>query len=341
MGNIGIAVSQQGRNVNTTADRYLTFSSAFRSLKIYETYTGSTTIPPATGVGGEYNYGSVTDYIEATDSSGNAIDSNVSIGSIVYFDGVDDPPDPLEKNTYYYVVEIVDSSKFKLSTTKGGSVIDILASGSMDSQWHSVDQTNYITFTHNLGYLAPFIVVYNGSSTTGTGTSYFMSTKESSLDVVQSTTQLKIEVDSYFESNYSNQGDTVYFTAYQFLDDFNSYTAPNILSDTSSKATSPDYGFAVSKQGKDVKTCSEEDLVLSSSYFTNEIHMKGNTTSSTVTHNLGYIPTYLGYLYDSSNGTIYVDRLATQNAHEVNSTQIKYDTSLGDGLYYVIFKTAQ
>ena len=75
----GMAVSQPGKDVKVTADRFFTLSSSFQSLKVLAVHEVTTTIP--------------------------------------------------------------------------------------------VSGTNVITITHNLGYFAPCLVVYNGSTTLGQGTS--------------------------------------------------------------------------------------------------------------------------------------------------------------------------
>lgn len=45
MGDYGMAVSQKGYDVKTCADRFLVYSSAFQTLKIFNTYSVSTVIP--------------------------------------------------------------------------------------------------------------------------------------------------------------------------------------------------------------------------------------------------------------------------------------------------------
>ena len=45
MGDYGSAVSQKGYDVKTCADRFLVYSSKFQTLKVYATYSVSTTIP--------------------------------------------------------------------------------------------------------------------------------------------------------------------------------------------------------------------------------------------------------------------------------------------------------
>jgi len=196
MGNWGAKVSQKGYNVNTCADRFLTFSSAFPTLKVFSTQAVSTTIP---------------------------------------------------------------------------------ASG-----------TNTITITHNLGYFAPYLVVYNGSTTTGVGTSNLMSDNDSYLTTYQYVNSLQIPVDEFFDQYSSSQGDTVYFTVYILLDKLESYTSNIISTATASGGSSSNYGFKRRKAGYDVKTCTDEQLVMSSSFYSALIHKKGLLTGSSVSHGLNY-----------------------------------------------------
>lgn len=202
----GAKVSQKGYNVGTCADRLLAFSSAFQTLKVFNVYSVSGTIPE--------------------------------------------------------------------------------------------DDENIITVNHALGYYAPFVVVYNGSSRTGTNTSYFFSDSQGwgigSL-CMQYIDKLEIEIPYYFDEANSEPGDTVYFTVYQFLDDFSTISQSTIGSSTTQEDEAGDYGFKSSKDGKDVKTCGDEDLIVSSSFFTQIVHRKGSTTEASITHDLGYTPNYLSY----------------------------------------------
>jgi len=239
----GAAVSQKGYDVKTCADRFLVYSSAFQTLKIFATATGSTTIP--------------------------------ALGSGI---------------------------------------------------------TNTVTLTHNLGYRAPCIVVYNGSSTLGVGLSYFMADSAFQLPLSMGLNSVSILVDEFFDQGFSNPGDTVYFTIYQFLDTFDNYTANTINSDITSGATSDDYGFRISKEGFDVKTCADIDCVLSSSFFTSIIHKKGTDISGTVNHGLGYIPAYLGFV--EASGILYL----ANDVAAADTNNIYCILNPGETFYYVILK---
>lgn len=195
---------------------------------------------------------------------------------------------------------------------------------------------NTITITHSLGYYAPAIVVYNGSTTLGQGTSRLMADSiAGSLDIEIALNTIKINVDENFDSGSSVTGDTVYFTVYSFVDDFSTFEAPVISTDTSSGASSSDYGFRISKPGFDVKTCSDVDCIITSSRNTTTVHKKGIDDTGSISHDLGYIPAYLGYVKLSGN-----DFLSLSNeVSSVSSTSLECGLSAGDEFYYVIFKS--
>ena len=253
MGNIGMAVSQPKYDVKDSADRFKVFSSSFQTLKIFNTYSVSTTIPTAGNV-------------------------------------------------------------------------------------------NTITITHSLGHFAPFFVVYNGSTSIGVADSYYMADKTnypiydndsySGLRMYENT--LEIKVDEYFDESYSSAGDTVYFTVYIFLDDFRTVAENNINTGVSSGASSTDYGERISKTGYDVKTCTDEQCVLSSSFFNQIVHKKGIDTSGdstvSISHNLGYEPSAIAFIKVGDNIVGFPNTL-------ISSTDIKLVTGGGIDVYYIIFKS--
>lgn len=246
MADYGAAVSQKGYDVKTCDDRFLVYSSAFQTLKVFSVSSVSTTIP----------------------SSG----------------------------------------------------------------------TNTITITHNLGYYAPYLVVYNGSTTRGVATSYYGEMDGDNyypLTCQMSTTTLKIIVDDAFDTLTSSAGDTVYFTAYVFLDNFDTMSESIINTGTSSGASSTDYGIRISKPGYDVKTCDDINCIMSSSYYSHIVDKKGIKdldSTATVSHGLGYYPVSLGYL--KASGTSYLQKITL----EISTNQINYIVGSGDDLYYIILK---
>jgi hypothetical protein len=226
---------------------------------------------------------------------------------------------------------------------------------------------NTITINHNLGYYAPFLVVYNGP---GNNIAQLMTDDDGYTlhfsRVYNSVNTLTIVVDENFGFNRPlNPGDTVYFTVYIFLEDFTTVAESNINSSTSSGASSTDYGIRISKDGYDVKTCTYDQLVLSSSFFTSICHKIGINTSGglmTVSHNLGYVPAclayikktgesvirmcegmpyYLNILGGGSEGFFYKVSATTLSAGENYLNFPDSEWRPGNTLYYIIFKDAK
>jgi len=333
----GAAVSVKGYDVKTCDDRFLVYSSAFQNLKIFNVYSVSAMKPD-----NDYNDFSVNSSTNVCTTGTNLLRNGDPVQ--VWSDGT--LPSPLQENTTYYVIS-KSGNTFKLSTTVGGSEIDITNTGSLTHYYQTVN--NKITITHNLGYLAPFIIVYNGSTTAGTTKSFVNSPKEipGYYDLVdeyihaeQYTDRLEITVGIFLDDEGGAVGgDTMYFTVYQFLDDFSTIAAKAINSGTTSGASSNDYGIRISKAGYDVITCDDINCVLSSSFFSQIIHMKGVDASATdpvvITHDLGYIPTYLIFVKDASSDSFI--RLFSQV--KTSTTQLILDNPYGyEEFYYIIFK---
>ena len=75
-----------------------------------------------------------------------------------------------------------------------------------------------------------------------------------------------------------------------------------------------DYGFRISKNGVDVKTGADKDMIVTSKYpllkgslFGNGsvVVTSGTITTITITHNLGYIPFAMGYFADDLSNVWY------------------------------------
>lgn len=83
------------------------------------------------------------------------------------------------------------------------------------------------------------------------------------------------------------------------------------------------WGVKVSKQNKDISSTTLEDLVVSSAYNTlkiaNEVYGEDLSPGSsflvqeTVSHNLGYIPQFRAYFYNSDDDRWFVPPVATDN----------------------------
>ena len=157
----GSAVSQKGFNVKDCADRFLVYSSKFQTLKIYNSYSVTGTIPA-------YN---TNTFIVDPDSNILVRGSHgLNNGDIVTLSSDGTLPGGLSEGTEYYVVNN-GGYYFQVSLTPGGSVVDITSSGTGTHTF--VSDTIHIKINHNLGYIAPFIAVYNGTTTLGTDNSYF------------------------------------------------------------------------------------------------------------------------------------------------------------------------
>ena len=257
----GAAVSQKGYDVKTCADRFLVYSSAFQTLKVFNTYSVSTIIPAG---------------------------------------------DP-----------------------------------------------NIITIQHNIGYFVPFIIIYNGSSRSGTTNSYFFSDSYGQplggsyyVGANNRVNDLKIYIDAGWDGanasgGHSQVGDTVYFTVYLFLNNFSTISHSEKNTSTSSGASSADYGIRVSKSGYDVKTCTNEQCILSSSFFNQIIDQQGIFTSSdggspqviNITSQ-GFIPSVLSYYYEDGCNEI------SFKTTYVKADKLSLGMNAGDKLYYIIFKQA-
>lgn len=244
--NYGVAVSQPGKDVKVTADRFFTISSAFQSLKVFSVTEVTTTIPTAGNV-------------------------------------------------------------------------------------------NTITVPHNLGYYAPCLIVYNGSTTLGQSKSYLMSDSFSDLDIEVSINDIKINVDEYFDNGNSATGDTVYFTVYSFVDTFYTFVAPVLSTDTTDNADGNDYGFRISKPGFDVRTCADIDCIITSKRPSMTVHAKGIADAGdTLAHDLGYIPTFLSFIRYSGDSFLSLNN----NSYSMDTSNIYFQSlNVGDTYYYVIFKS--
>jgi len=206
------------------------------------------------------------------------------------------------------------------------------------------DPNNVITINHNLGYIAPFIVIYNGNSREGVGTSYFFSDSDGASMTQDYYDNCRNYANSFTLSVYDYwdivrvlPGDTVYFTVYFFVDDFRTVAEDNITSTIDTLNEGEDYGFRVSKPTFDVKTCEEKDCVLSSSIFTQIVHKKGILPITadglfTISQNLTYFPASLCFYKFAAESGINYMRIHIDNNNLTNFA------NNGDSIYYIIFK---
>lgn len=147
---------------------------------------------------------------------------------------------------------------------------------------------NTITITHNIGFYAPFYVVYNGA---GNNKAQILNT-----GVRQYQNSLQIDIPYYLDS--LAPGTTVYFTVYVFLSDFSATDPENIIVSGAGGAAGVDWGMRISKDGYDAETCTDDQLIFSSSFFTNIMHLQGNGGHGgtlNIAHGLGYVPSAMVY----------------------------------------------
>jgi len=99
-----------------------------------------------------------------------------------------------------------------------------------------------------------------------------------------------------------------------------------------------DWGMRVSKEGFDVKTCADSDLVMSSSFNMLKTSSVG-TTSGSVAHGLSYVPIFMAT--EQINGTtLFVGQQITSSPVVIDSTYIyamSNITNAGTIHYYIFY----
>lgn len=322
MGDYGGAVALKGYNVLDCPDRFLAWSSAFQTLKIFASYAVSGVVPA-----------DLSNNFSSVDPAANTLTCNahgLENGDTIIIDEFGSMPGGLTAFETYYVVNKT-ANTIQVANTYGGAAIDITSAG---SNVYFYFNCKTIRIAHGLGRLTPYIVVFNSLDTTS---SYFFSDASGfQLTTKQYTDATEISIDSSFDFLYALPGDTVYFTVYVFLDGFDTVAARNIDLDSASPgSSSDDWGLASSKDGFDVLTCTEDQLAFSSSFFNQIVHMKGIATALPVTHNLGYVPSHLTYL--KLNGKTYISMYPFFGTDETD-LDLSGILSAGESVYYVILK---
>lgn len=95
------------------------------------------------------------------------------------------------------------------------------------------------------------------------------------------------------------------------------------------------YGIKVSKQGQDVNTATDKDLIMTSS--SNMLKTKASSTFSgvgTVAHGLAYVPVFMIF---AKGGTM--DRMNLLNNGGADSTNITLEGAT-DKRYYIFYQDA-
>ena len=314
MGDYGSAVSQKGYEVKTCADKFLVYSSAFQALKVFNTYAISVTY-----IDHEPDWGTMTSTNISTDTITSAGHGLLDGAGITFWEDTTLPSPITDTETYYIINKTTNT--FQVSFTKGGSAINLTTAGGVND-WDESGTTSTV-IDHNLGYLAPFILIENGSV---------------SNIVASNGAQYKNRFKANLSWDETKYGDTVDFTVYIFLEDFRTVTETNINTGTTSGTSPDDYGLRISKAGYDVTTCADVDCVLSSSFTNLMIHKKGSGSyvlNNTIAHNLGYMPNFLAYASLGSGDYEYLTYVTNYTA--INSSQILITVS-SSKIYYIIFK---
>lgn len=100
-----------------------------------------------------------------------------------------------------------------------------------------------------------------------------------------------------------------------------------------------DWGFKVSQTGYDVKTATDQQLIMSSSFNALKVKMVGTTTGS-VAHGLAYIPAYLSTSQlNSSSKWSMVGQGYYSSYHYMTSSN--FVSSGNNTKYYIFYQDAQ
>ena len=191
-----------------------------------------------------------------------------------------------------------------------------------------------ITITHNLGFYAPFLV-YEMSFDKFTGG---YARKIAGLDGArQYINRLEIDIPDTYPAP---PGTTAQYNAYIFLDDFRVVNEENIDTGSPTQNFGDDYGIKVSKEGYDVLTATDDQLVFSSSFFTEIIHKKGSFSPTSniqdsITHNLGYVPSAMVYAKRDTESFMQMCNGFAQNSNPFNGGRvgIEYATNSTELLF--------
>lgn len=204
-----------------------------------------------------------------------------------------------------------------------------------------VSGTCPITLTHNLGFIAPFLVIQQQDDEMGNLAWHRC------FDAKNYANSLVIGDD------YGGSGT---YTVILFLDNFDTVAEKNVNTGTTEGDSSEDYGIRCSKEGYDVTSCTDEQCAFSSSFFSQIIHKKGKDTSHvadviSVSHNLGYVPTFMSFKKKTSWSYIKPMGFGSESILEIDQQRIdssnlymgEYDW-INDqyysdyDFYYIIFK---
>jgi len=181
-------------------------------------------------------------------------------------------------------IPVETAADHQLLFSSSWPLLKIHAQGSVTITNNKNDQ---VLYTHGLGY-PPVFWVFTVDATKSIA---FLR----SASIMVSDTNLKF----FGNAGDSGASETIYY--YIFTQDMTKeFTADALKTTDSDSNVGDDYGFKISKEGKDVRSTDGRDFVINSSYRSLQIHKTKYGEheagwTETVTHDLGYIPFYSVY----------------------------------------------
>lgn len=127
-----------------------------------------------------------------------------------------------------------------------------------------------------------------------------------------------------------------------------SYTATSVDTGAGAKVEKDDYGIKISRAGKDISSTDYRDFIVHTNCQSPMIHMQGSGTQTlggadiTITHNLGYQPMFIWYIYDTSayaDGYYSIFLAGADDAYSyASTTQLSLHWPYASNYRYVIYK---
>jgi len=100
-----------------------------------------------------------------------------------------------------------------------------------------------------------------------------------------------------------------------------------------------DLGMRISKEGFDVKTCSDDQLVMSSSFNMLKTALNGTAAGTTfISHGLGYPPIYFSMDKISGSTSCLVGQNPTNNLNWTNADVNNFNVYSGVVKYYIFYQ---
>jgi hypothetical protein len=210
-----------------------------------------------------------------------------------------------------------------------------------------------ITIYHNLGHFCPFeVIAHNAPEYAYQDWKRIPFSDGAFYESVNARcyTDRIVLVNGEFDPEVSNS-----YTVIIYLDNFSTVSENTINTGASSGSYSQNYGMRISKAGYDVKTCTDEQCVLSSKQgFSEIIHKKGINTERSgqceISHNQGVPLKFLAFQKKTSESfitpTIRRGRTTlTLDGAYITSNKLYIGVDTGAGgfsndydFYYIMFK---